>query len=185
MRGWVVRTVPLIVVLVVTWVLLQGQLTIGNVLGGTVLGIALGAMFPVDRHAVRHRLHPWAFMKFVVFVLYSLVTSSWAVIKIIVRPTPTSLRAGIVRIRLETESPLTTTIVANAVTLTPGTMTITARVGPAELHVHVLGLDDHEAFRASVLDLEERTVAALTPVPPTLGGSNPPAGDVADAGAVP
>ena len=52
---------------------------------------------------------------------------------------------------------------ANAVTLTPGTMTLTARLDPAELHIHVLGLDDADEFRASVHDLERRTVAALTP----------------------
>ena len=113
---------------------------------------------------MHHRLHPWAFAKFTVFVLYSLVMSSWEVIKVIVHPTPTSLRSGIVRVRLEAESPLTTTIVANAVTLTPGTMTLTAKVDPAELHIHVLGLAEPDEFRESVYDLERRTVAALTPV---------------------
>ncbi len=120
-------------------------------------------LFPVSDEVVHHRLHPWAFVKFVVFVLYSLVMSSWAVIKVIIRPTPTSLRSGIVRVQMGEESPLTTTMVANAVTLTPGTMTLTARVDPAELHIHVLGLADPEEFRESVYDLERRTVAALTP----------------------
>jgi len=164
MKARFAHGLPLLVVLVVTWILLQGQLTVGNVLGGLVFGVALVAIFPVTELAVHHRMHPWALFKFVVFVLYSLVLSSWEVIKVIVRPTPTSLRAGIVRVRLEAESPVTTTLVANAVTLTPGTMTLTARVHPAELHIHVLGLADPEEFRESVHDLERRTVAALTPV---------------------
>ena len=42
-------------------------------------------------------------------------------------------------------------------------MTLTARVDPAELHIHVLGLADPDEFRESVHDLERRTVAALTP----------------------
>jgi multicomponent Na+:H+ antiporter subunit E len=158
-----VHGLPLFVVLVGVWLLLQGELTVANVLGGVALGLFLALLFPVSEQVVHHRLHPWAFAKFVVFVLYSLVMSSWEVIKVIVRPTPTSLRSGIVRVRLEAESPLTTTIVGNAVTLTPGTMTLTARVDPAELHIHVLGLDDPEEFRESVHDLERRTVAALTP----------------------
>jgi multicomponent Na+:H+ antiporter subunit E len=158
-----VHGLPLFVVLAVVWLLLQGELTVANLLGGVVLGVLLGLLFPVGAHVVHHRFHPWAFAKFVAFVLYSLVMSSWEVIKVIVHPTPTSLRAGIVRVRLEAESPLTTTIVANAVTLTPGTMTLTARVDPAELHIHVLGLGDPDEFRESVHDLERRTVAALTP----------------------
>ena len=108
-------------------------------------------------------MHPWAFVKFIVFVLYSLVMSSWAVIKVILRPTPTALRSAVVRVRLEHESALTTTIVANAITLTPGTMTLTARLDPAEVNVHVLSFDDADDFRESVLDLERRTVAAFEP----------------------
>jgi multicomponent Na+:H+ antiporter subunit E len=166
-----IASAPLAVVLVATWLLLQGEISVGNVLGGVVLAVALVVLFPTESPGVRHRIHPWALIRFLGFVLYSLVLSSWAVIKVILRPTDANLRSGIVRVRLSTESPLTATIVANAVTLTPGTMTITARVDPAELHVHVLSLDDVDAFRASIDDLERRTVAAITPrLPPNDGG---------------
>src|SRR5262249_37328165 len=90
---------------------------------------------------------------------------------IILRPTPTALRSGIVRVRLEQESPVTTTLVANAVTLTPGTMTLTARIHPAELHIHAIGLDDPDEFRAEIHDLERRTVDALTPIYPSDAGA--------------
>ncbi len=163
MTARITRSLPLFVVLVATWSLLQGEFSVGNLFGGAALALALVVMFPVSGEVVPHRFHPWPFVKFIVFVLSSLVISSWEVIKVIVRPTPSSLRAGIVRVTLSVESPLTTTIVANAVTLTPGTMTLTARLDPAELHIHVLGLADPEEFRASVHDLERRTVAALTP----------------------
>jgi multicomponent Na+:H+ antiporter subunit E len=162
------RTIPLVAVLLGAWLLLQGELSVGNVVGGTVLAVALVEIFPLHRPEVRHRLHPWGFVRFVGFVLYSLVMSSWEVIKVIVHPTPVSLRAGIVRVRLTAESPLTTTIVANAVTLTPGTMTLTARLDPAELHIHVLGLAGPDEFRESVYDLERRTLAALTPELPPI-----------------
>jgi multicomponent Na+:H+ antiporter subunit E len=163
MKRRLAHGLPLFAVLVGIWLLLQGELTAANVFGGVALGLLLVVLFPVSERVVHHRFHPWAFVKFVVFVLASLVKSSWDVIKIIVRPTPSSLRSGIVRVQLEAESPLTTTIVANAVTLTPGTMTLTARVHPAELHIHVLGLADPDEFREGVHDLERRTVAALTP----------------------
>ena len=86
---------------------------------------------------------------------------------------------GIVKVRLDAESPLTATLVANAITLTPGTMTLTARLDPAELTVHVLGLGDTDEFRASVEDLERRVVAALTPqLRSTAAGLPPPAADL-------
>jgi multisubunit Na+/H+ antiporter MnhE subunit len=182
MKARLLHTLPLFVVLVVTWWLLQGAVTTANVVGGVALAIPLVLFFPVSERVVHHRLHPWAFVKFLVFVLYSLVMSSWEVIKVIVHPTPTSLRSGIVRVRLHKESPLTCTIVANAVTLTPGTMTLTARVDPAEVHIHVMGLDDPEEFRESVYDLERRTTAALTPqfVEREQGGPEPGDGRTTD-----
>jgi multicomponent Na+:H+ antiporter subunit E len=173
MKRRLVHGLPLFVALVGVWLLLQGELTVANVLGGMALGLFLTAVFPVGERVVHHRLHPWAFAKFTIFVLYSLVMSSWEVIKVIVHPTPTSLRSGIVRVRLDAESPLTTTIVANAVTLTPGTMTLTAKVDPAELHIHVLGLAEPDEFRESVYDLERRTVAALTPELDPAGEEHP------------
>jgi len=162
-RAAVVRGLPLFVVLVATWLFLQGEWSAANLLGGAALAAVLLVLFPLARPAVGHVVHPWGLVKFVVFVLYSLVMSSWAVIKTILRPTDENLRSGVVRIRLETESALTSTIVANAITLTPGTMTLTARLDPAELHVHAIGLGDLDEFRASVHDLERRTTAAFTP----------------------
>ena len=47
---------------------------------------------------MRHPCTRWALLKFIGFVLYSLVMSSWAVIKVIVRPTAENLRGGIVRV---------------------------------------------------------------------------------------
>jgi multicomponent Na+:H+ antiporter subunit E len=159
-------------VLACGWMLLHGDWSIANLLGGSVLGVLLVALFPIDDGQMRHIVHPWALVRWIGFVLYSLVLSSWEVIKVIVRPTPESLRSGVVRVTLGEESQLTTTLVANAVTLTPGTMTLTARLDPAELHIHVLGLADADEFRASVHDLERRTVAAITPI--TFKGSELP-----------
>lgn len=165
------RTVA-VVVLTVTWGLLQGGVSVGNVAGGLVIAAVLVGVFPTAAATVRHRVRPWKLVSLTAFVLYSLVLSSWAVIKTIVRPTPAALRSGILKIRLDAESPLTVTAVANAITLTPGTMTLTARLDPAELTVHVLGFDDPDEFRASVQDLERRVVEAFTPIDDT-GGQRP------------
>jgi multicomponent Na+:H+ antiporter subunit E len=156
--------VSLVVALTVVWVLLQGAFTVGNMVGGVVLGVGLAALFPMARAGAGHRVHPVGLVRFIVFVLVSLVQSSWAVVKTIVRPTDAALRSGIVRVPLTAESSVTTTLVANAITVTPGTMTLTARLDPVELTVHVLGLGDIDEFRQSVYDLERRVLEAVTPV---------------------
>lgn len=159
------QAAALVVVLAVVWMLLQGAATIANAVGGAVLATAIVMTFSVGATAPGHRVHPWGCARLLAFVLVSLVRSSWAVIVTILRPTDARLRAGVVKVRLDVESPLTATIVANAITLTPGTMTLTARLDPAELSVHVLGLDDADEFRRSVHDLERRVLAAISPPP--------------------
>lgn len=57
------------------------------------------------------------------------------------------------------------TVVANAVTLTPGTLTVDVHEPddgtPAVIYVHVLQFDDVESVRADVLRLERLAVRAF------------------------
>ncbi|MPY92891.1 MAG: Na+/H+ antiporter subunit E [Acidimicrobiia bacterium] len=160
------RLAPL-AVLVVAWVLLNGELTVGNVVAGAIAAAVLLALFPLEGARWQHQLHPLGLARFLGFVAVSLVTSSAQVIRTVLRPSAPRLRAGIVRVELPATSPLVVTLVANAISLTPGTLTLTATNEPAVLHVHVLGLGDVEAFRRSVVDLHGRATAAFTPI---LGG---------------
>lgn len=167
MRSTLPHRWPWLVGSVVGWVLLQGEVTVGNVLGGAVVATLVLAAVPVLPPDRAHRVHPVALARFVAAVLASLVTSSIGVVATALAPSPRRLRSGIVRCRLPGASPLVTTMVADAITLTPGTLTLAAEVddGGAVLHVHVLGLDDVDAFRAGVAVLHRRATAAVTPLP--------------------
>lgn len=160
---------PWVLVLTVTWVLLQGDLTVGNVLGGVVVGLGVMLLVPLAPTPRSHRIHPVGLARFVAFVLWSLVTSSIAVVVTAIAPTPARVRSGIVRVELPGATPLVATLVANAITLTPGTMTLTAETDAdgATLHVHALGLGDLDDFRAEIADLHRRARAAATPVDAT------------------
>lgn len=166
------RRVTWAVVLVAIWVLLNGELTLANVVGGAVVAGIVLVVVPVAQAPGAHRVHPLGTIRFVAFVLWSLVTSSWAVALTSLRPTDERLRAGIVRVELPGATPLITTLVANAITLTPGTLTVTAEAGDEPvLHVHALGLGDVDAFRAEITDLQARATAAFTPRHRTTGGA--------------
>ncbi len=159
------RIVPWTIVLTTIWVLLNGRPNVANVLGGLVVSAVVMVAFPLaEEHGTAHRFHPLATARLAAFVAGNLVTSSLQVVVAAVAPTPSRVRAGIVRVELPGATPLVTTLVANAITLTPGTLTVTAQRDPAVLHVHVLGLDDVEEFRASVADLQRRATAAFTPI---------------------
>lgn len=150
--------------MVALWLLLMGEVSLPNVAGAVVVAAAVVALVPLRLPASRHRVHPVALVRLGAFVAWSLVTSSWAVLVTTLAPTPARLRAGIVRVELPpSASEWVTTLVANAITLTPGTMTLGATMAPPVLQVHVLGLHDVDGFRAGVLDLHRRVDAAFTP----------------------
>ncbi len=158
------RFVPWVATLTVIWVLLNGGPTSANVLAGVAVSCLVMLAFPLAEPPSSHRFHPWGALRFVGFVGWSLVTSSAQVVVTSLFPTPARLRSGIVRVELPGATPLVTTLVSNAITLTPGTLTVTARSDPAVIHVHALGLGDLDEFREEVLDLQRRATAAFTPV---------------------
>lgn len=161
LRRW-----PWLVGLTLTWIVLQGEVTVGNVLGGLGASGLVLLVVPMADAPRLHRVHPWALTRFLVFVAWSLVTSSLAVVRVSLLPTPDRLRSGIVRCELPGATPLVTTMVADAITLTPGTLTVAARADtePPVLHVHALGLGDVGDFRAEVADLHRRATEAVTPL---------------------
>jgi len=149
--------------LVAMWVLLWGDFTPANVATGVVVAIGLVAVFPPasandDPIVVR----PLAAMSFAIWFLWALIITNVAVAREVLLPSSRSaIRTAVVAVQLRTQSGRLATIVANAITLTPGTLTIDARNRPAVLFVHVLSFESVEATRAEVADLERRIVEAF------------------------
>jgi multicomponent Na+:H+ antiporter subunit E len=153
-------------ILLAVWLLLWGELSIGNVIGGLlVIGLLL-VVFPLQRQPRQHRLSPWGALRLMVRFLGDLVVSSVRVLTTVVLPTPQRLRSGIVKVPLTCDSPLVMKTVSDLLCLTPGTLTVEIDVDPVVLYVHVLGLRDHDRIRTDIMALERRVLAALPPVAP-------------------
>ncbi len=161
-RGNAGRAV-IVVWLTVMWVLLWGDLTVANVVTGVVAATGLVLVFPPgDSKDDPIVVRPWPALSFVVWFLGQLVITNLAVAKEVLLPRSRSqIRPAVVAVRLRTSSGRLATIVANAITLTPGTLTIDARGRPALLYVHVLSFADVESAVADVEDLERRVVRAF------------------------
>jgi multicomponent Na+:H+ antiporter subunit E len=155
------------VALVAMWVALQGEVTVGNVVGGLVVVGCIEVLFPMGRRA-EHRLHPLGAARFAAALARDLVASSWQVTVAVLRPNADRIHTEVIDVDIETRSSLVASLVANAITLTPGTMTVEIEPTPAghRLAVHVLGRIDPEAFRDQVRTLERRVLAAVSPVGP-------------------
>jgi multicomponent Na+:H+ antiporter subunit E len=150
------------IALLVIWMALWGEVSVANLVSGVVLVGLLAVLFP-GTQGYGHRLRPLGALRLVRAVLWSLMVSTWRVALAVLRPTPDRVRAEVVSVPLITRSPLVAAVVANSITLTPGTMTVDVDLTELTIQVHVLGRVDHEEFRRSIVALEQLVIGAVGP----------------------
>lgn len=156
------RLLPPLMVFIV-WIALWGELTWANAASGVFVVAFIGFVIrPVPR---QHRVNPIALVGLLGVFAVRLVTSSAAVVLTVLAPNADRLRSGVVAVRLRTDSLLVATIVADAISLTPGTLTLDAVTDDDSvvLQVHVLGLGDPEEVRSDIRGLEGTVLAAVRP----------------------
>jgi multicomponent Na+:H+ antiporter subunit E len=158
-----VRISGVLVWTVVLWVLLWGDLSAANVLSGLAVGLVVltvaGSTRDVDPQQ-RSRLAPLAALHFAGYFLYKLVEANLLLAWEIVTPR-NRINTGVVEVPLRTESNLATMIVANVITLTPGSLVLEAIGSPPVLYVNVLHLHDLERVRHDLLRIEALSVRAF------------------------
>lgn len=155
------RQLPYIGYLVVIWVALWGDLSVANVLSGALVGGGLVLAFPSAGPAGWGTVRPLAALRFGVFFLAKLFEANVIVAWEVITPSNAGVNEGIVEVPVTGASDAVLSLVANAVSLTPGTITLEVRRHPATLYVHVLHLRSIEQTRRDVLNLERLALAAF------------------------
>lgn len=159
------RLSGILVWLLLLWLLLWDDLSVANVVSGLAVGVAVLtlARLPRVNRADDENVavvHPLRTIGFGCYVLYKLVEANLLLAWEIVTPT-NSINTGVVAVPLRTESSTAMMVVANVITLTPGTMTIEVLGTPPVVYVHVLHLQDIDRVRRELLRLEELSVRAF------------------------
>ena len=150
--------------LTAVWVGLWGSVSVANVLGGLALSAVLLRLLPMDPLPSTTRAAPLGVLRFLGVFLVALVQSSLQVVVLVVRPR-LRLRQAVLEVPVRGGGDRLLTLVANAVSLTPGTLTLEVDREREVLHVHVLdvgeGPDGLSAARASIVRLEHAAGRAL------------------------
>ena len=154
------RLVITLVWSVVVWTALWGEISVANVGGGLVVGLATLLLVPVRSRGERVRVRVLAALRFLAFFVWALVKASVIVAWEVVTPR-NRIHQAIVEVPIPTASPGVTALIANAISLTPGTLTLEARREPATLYVHVLHLRTIEETRAELGRLVDLAVRAF------------------------
>lgn len=102
-----------------------------------------------------HRL--WAVLALCGLFIYELCLSSLRVAWDVVTPRHRA-RPGVLAVPLEARTDGEITILANMVSLTPGSLTLDVAADRKTLYVHVMFIHDAEAERALIKDIETRVL---------------------------
>lgn len=151
-------------ILTIIWIVLWSDLSIANVAGGLLVATVIAVLFDTWNNGTIP-IRPVHAARFAVYFLYKLVEASIVVARTVIAPR-NRVRTGIIAVPLRGCSDAVATLVADAIsltpgTLTPGTLTLEVRRDPLTLYVHALDTRDVEQVQLDIRTLEVLAVRAF------------------------
>jgi len=132
--------------LALTWCAASGALTTQNFALGFIVGFAILSVQTEISRGGKYRKKLWHLLVFVLFfvreVLMGSLDVAWAVIWPYRR-----IRPGIVALPLSARTTIQRTLLVNAMTLTPGTMSVELSADGKTLYVHVMDMENADEVR--------------------------------------
>jgi multisubunit Na+/H+ antiporter MnhE subunit len=142
-------------VLAVMWMVLQRRLMLADLAIGYVVALVVVWVcrdFWTERVRIRR---PLGMLRLLVVFLREIVVASLQVAWIIVQPRM-PIRPALIVVPLALTDDLQITMLANMITLTPGTLTLDVAPDRSALYVHCLAAPDPDAVRAQIAESFEQ-----------------------------
>lgn len=153
---------PLLVWLVLVWMLLWGTFSWANLLSGALIAVVATTLLPLPTVETTGRFRPLAFLRFLGRFALDLVVSSAEVVWLAFKPG--QHLSAIITVQLRTDSDLLLTVIAEALSLVPGSLVLDLDREHQVLAIHLVEVRDAEHVerqRATVLGMEDRVVRAF------------------------
>ena len=142
-------------ILLVLWLLLVNELSVGHMLLGTLLGWAVpqytARFWPEEVRVYR----PLALMKLLIVVLYDIVVANVTVARLILGPAE-RMQPAFVTMPLVLKSELAISLLANTISLTPGTVSVFVSADRRQLVIHCLHTTSPDELIATIHQRYER-----------------------------
>ncbi len=145
------------ILLAAAWGAVTGSFSVVNLAFGYVLG--LGALY-----LIREQVNTGGYFRrasrvigLILLFLYELVMSAWRVLRIVIRP-KLDLNPGFIAFPLTVESDFEIALLANLITLTPGTLSVDVSEDRKVLYIHCIDVPDPEGTIADIRNGFERKI---------------------------
>jgi len=148
------------VMLALTWAFLTGSLTSDTLVEGFIIGyLVLWLASPLYGPTVYFRKVRQA-ISFVLFFLRELLVATFRVARVVIDPN-LNIRPAIVAVPLDLTNEFQITLLANLVTLTPGSLTLDVSDDRQVMYVHAMYAEDLEQYRQEIKQGFERRIGEL------------------------
>jgi multicomponent Na+:H+ antiporter subunit E len=145
------------ILLGLTWAAVTGRFDLSNVLVGMIVGhVVLFVAQPImGPSAYFSRIHH--VVRFALFYVWELILANLRVAYDVMTPLR-RIRPGVLAIPLEAKTDAEITMLANLITLTPGSVSLDVSSDRRFLYLHAMYVDDLEKYREAIKNNMERRV---------------------------
>jgi multicomponent Na+:H+ antiporter subunit E len=149
------------VLLMLIWVALTGSFTAANLLLGFVLGYLILGFSLRDKPEFDHYVGKVPrLIAFIGYFLWEMLLSNLKVAYDVLTPTH-HMCPGVIAMPLDARTDGEITVVANLISLTPGTLSLDVSSDRRVLYIHVMYLVDRDTVVAGMKDLERKVLEIL------------------------
>ncbi|BCH60297.1 Na+/H+ antiporter subunit E [Agrobacterium vitis] len=151
------RLLILNLLMVIIWVAVTGSASLHNLLFGFVLSLAVVGLLREQIGGVSYLTRVWRILSLLLLFLSELAKSAWKVTIMVLSP-GLDIKPGIFAFPLSVERDFEITLLANLITLTPGTLSVDVSEDRKILYVHALDCSDPDAARRDIAEGFERKI---------------------------
>ncbi len=148
------------ILLAMSWIALTGTFTPANLIIGFVLGYAVLAITQRLMAPSGYFSRVPKVLSFALFFLWELTKASVRVAISVASPR-LNIRPAVVAVPLDVRSNGAITLLANLITLTPGTLYLDVSADRRVMYIHTIHVDDLDEFRHSIKSGYERRVKEI------------------------
>lgn len=155
------RRLPHLAWLLAVWIALWGNVSVANLVSGAIVVGVFAWAFTEVGPLPASRMNPIYVLMLLGWFAQHLVISTLEVARLVLRSA--DVRPAIIAVPMQGVSDAVVTLVADIITLTPGSMTVDVRSDgeDAVLYVHVVDLEDEDTVRADLNELQRLAMLAF------------------------
>ncbi|TCT27060.1 multisubunit sodium/proton antiporter MrpE subunit [Melghiribacillus thermohalophilus] len=143
------------------WMFLQESYTFSSFFAGYLIGIFLLFMLQRFIPDTFYMRRIWRFVRLILLFIKELILSNISIVKLVYKPN-LDIQPGIFALPTDLTKNWEVTLLANLISLTPGTLSIAVSDDQSTIYIHALDIPDVEKEIQSIKETFEKAIMEVT-----------------------